>query len=150
MAYSLRLRACSLTGAITRSPLPYTPSEPQESDSLLSREECGRRAWAARYDGQELADQRTLPCRASGGSTEDCPGRQENGIGGSRESGPPEDRYKANPPFLLRGRDVRKEGRGECATTSESIGRIRRMRSGSGMSAGRRSPRARCRTRRRG
>src|SRR6516162_3225411 len=38
-----------------------------------------------------------------GGSPEDCPGRQENGIRGSRESGPPEDRYKANPPFTAPG-----------------------------------------------
>src|SRR5262245_7558588 len=47
-------------------------------------------------DGQELADQRTLLRRALGGSCRDCPGRQENGARGSRESGPPEGRYKAN------------------------------------------------------
>jgi hypothetical protein len=35
--------------------------------------------------------------RAPGGSEKDCPGRQENGARGLRESGPPEDRYKANP-----------------------------------------------------
>jgi len=52
---------------------------------------------AAKHDGQELADQRrTLLRRAPGGSRRDCPGRQENGATGSRESGPPEGRHKAN------------------------------------------------------
>src|SRR5713101_10027827 len=48
------------------------------------------------HDGLELADQRTFSRRAPGGSAADCPGRQENGARGSRESGPPEGRYKAN------------------------------------------------------
>src|SRR5947209_16614745 len=51
---------------------------------------------AATHDGQELADQRTLLGRAPGGLRRDCPGRQENGATGSRESSPPEGRYKAN------------------------------------------------------
>src|SRR5258705_8743961 len=51
---------------------------------------------AAQPEGQELADQRTLLRRAPGGLRRDCPGRQENGATGSRESGPPEGRYKAN------------------------------------------------------
>src|SRR5713101_6030409 len=51
---------------------------------------------AAKHDGQELADQRTLLGRAPGGLRRDCPGRQENGAKGSRESSPPEGRYKAN------------------------------------------------------
>src|SRR5712692_11807898 len=55
-----------------------------------------KRSEAAQHDGQELADQRTLLRRAPGGLRRDCPGRQENGATGSRESGPPEGRYKAN------------------------------------------------------
>jgi hypothetical protein len=43
-----------------------------------------------------LVDQRTNTFRAPGGSIADCPGRQENGAEGSRESRPPEGRYKAN------------------------------------------------------
>src|SRR6266849_4420673 len=54
------------------------------------------RARRPTHDGQELADQRTLLGRAPGGSRRDCPGRQENGAEGSRESGPSEGRYKAN------------------------------------------------------
>src|SRR5215831_10196875 len=49
-----------------------------------------------KHEGHELADQRTLLRRALGGLAADCPGRQENGARGSRESGPPEGRYKAN------------------------------------------------------
>src|SRR5256712_2940178 len=44
------------------------------------------------------------PSAAPGGLREECPGRQENGAEGSRESRPPEGRYKGNLPFLLRGR----------------------------------------------
>src|SRR5258706_12528746 len=55
-----------------------------------------KRSEAATHDGQELADQRTVLRRAPGGLRRDCPGRQENGATGSRESGPPEGRYKAN------------------------------------------------------
>jgi putative ABC transport system substrate-binding protein len=55
-----------------------------------------KRSEAATHDGQELADQRTLLGRAPGGLRRDCPGRQENGATGSRESGPPEGLYKAN------------------------------------------------------
>ena len=55
-----------------------------------------KRREAAQHEGQELADQRTLLRRAPGGLRRDCPGRQENGATGSRESGPPEGRYKAN------------------------------------------------------
>src|SRR5216684_2696533 len=55
-----------------------------------------KRREVAKHDGQELADQRTLLSRAPGGLRRDCPGRQENGATGSRESGPPEGRYKAN------------------------------------------------------
>lgn len=40
--------------------------------------------------------ERTLLRRAPGGLRRDCPGQQENGATGSRESGPPEGRYKAN------------------------------------------------------
>jgi hypothetical protein len=43
-----------------------------------------------------LVDQRTNTFRAPGGSIADCLGRQENGAEGSRESRPPEGRYKAN------------------------------------------------------
>src|SRR5713226_2004788 len=49
-----------------------------------------------KHDGLELADERTFPRRAPGGSAADCPRRQENGARGSRESGPSEGRYKAN------------------------------------------------------
>src|SRR6266496_223944 len=55
-----------------------------------------KRREAATHGGQELADQRTLLGRAPGGSRRDCPGRQENGATGSRESRPPEGWYKAN------------------------------------------------------
>src|SRR6266481_8098489 len=55
-----------------------------------------KRREAAQHEGQELADQRTLLRRAPGGLRRDCPGRQENGATGSRESGPLEGRYKAN------------------------------------------------------
>src|SRR5712692_8901663 len=53
-------------------------------------------------------------------------------------------------PFPLRGRECKAEKEeDECATTSESIGGSRRMRSGSSRRAGQRSPCAPCRTRRR-
>src|SRR6266568_4289956 len=55
-----------------------------------------KRKEAATHDGQELADQRTLLRGAPGGLRRDCPGRQENGATGSRESRPPGGRYKAN------------------------------------------------------
>ena len=63
---------------------------------------------AATDDGQERADQRTLLRRAPGGLRRDCPGQQENGATGSRESGPPEGRYKATlavpaPRFGVQG-----------------------------------------------
>src|SRR5206468_9208624 len=64
-----------------------------------------REAEAATHGGQELADQRTAECGALGGLREECPSRQENGAEGSRESCPPEGRYKANLPFTLCGRE---------------------------------------------
>src|SRR6266496_3759864 len=69
-----------------------------------------KRREAATHGGQELADQRTPLRRAPGGSRRDCPGRQENGATGSRESSPPEGRYKANlavpaPRLGVHGRD---------------------------------------------
>src|SRR4029453_3841992 len=65
-----------------------------------------RKNKAASQSDQGLADQRTAKCRALGGSRQECPGRQENGAEGSRESCPPEGRYKANLPFPLRGREA--------------------------------------------
>src|SRR5215470_6198467 len=55
---------------------------------------------------EELADQRTVSRRARGGSAAECPGQQENGAEGSRESGPPEGWYKANLPFPRRHRTL--------------------------------------------
>ena len=78
---------------------------------------------------RELADKRTTPIQAPGGSPQDCPGRQENGTRGSRESGPPEDRYKANPvvpaPQPLTGQHEEGTGqrvKGPCATIWASTG----------------------------
>src|SRR4029453_3598584 len=81
---------------------PYTPP-----NSFPTRRRTGgdrRENKATRQSGQGLADQRTAECRALGGSREECPGRPENGAEGSRESCPPEGRYKANLPFALLGR----------------------------------------------
>src|SRR3989449_1905130 len=81
---------------------PYPPP-----DILLTggQKRGGRRGEeAAAHGGQGLADQRTAECGALGGSREECPSRQENGGGGSRESRPWEGRYKANLPFVLLGR----------------------------------------------
>src|SRR5262249_55956014 len=50
----------------------------------------------ARAHDPRLADQRTVPRRAPGSLAAECPGWQENGTEGSRESGPLEGRYKAN------------------------------------------------------
>src|SRR5216683_5584760 len=71
------------------------------------------RARRPTHDGQELADQRKLLGRAPGDSRRDCPGRQENGAEGSRESGPSEGRYKANlavPAPRSRGQRLRRRG----------------------------------------
>src|SRR5262245_3515334 len=67
---------------------PYTPP----SSFLTGREKGGSRREnkATRDSGRGLADQRTAECRALGGSREECPGRQENGGEGSRESCLPE------------------------------------------------------------
>src|SRR4030095_10786967 len=81
---------------------PYTPP-----NSFPTRRRTGgdrRENKATRQSGQGLADQRTAECRALGGSREECPGRPENGAEGSRESCPPEGRYKATLPFALLGR----------------------------------------------
>src|SRR6266849_3007057 len=72
---------------------PARRRESSPAKATVTRETNERRPTP---DGQELADQRTLLRRALGGSRRDCPGRQENGARGSRESGPPEGRYKAN------------------------------------------------------
>src|SRR4029450_5409111 len=92
---------------------PYTPP-----DCLLprGRKGGGRREAEATYGGQGLADQRTANRGPPGGSRQECPGRQENGAGGSRESRPPEGRYKANLPFTLLGR--------KCVTPPKG-GRVR-------------------------
>src|SRR4030095_10251554 len=81
---------------------PYTPP-----NSFPTRRRTGgdrRENKATRQSGQGLADQRTAECRALGGSRGEWPGRPENGAEGSRESCPPEGRYKANLPFALLGR----------------------------------------------
>src|SRR5215831_15439466 len=49
-----------------------------------------------RRKAQELAAQRTGSRRALGGLSDECPGQQEDGARGSRESCPPEGRYMAN------------------------------------------------------
>src|SRR5213596_3074020 len=75
--------------------VPYTPP-----DILLTRgqKRGGRRGEeAAAHGGQGLADQRTAECGALGGSRQECPGWQEDGPGGSRESRPSEGRYKGEP-----------------------------------------------------
>src|SRR5437899_9891932 len=72
---------------------PVRRRESAPAGATVVRETSERRPT---HDGQELADQRTLLRRARGGSRRDCPGRQENGAQGSRESGPLEGRYKAN------------------------------------------------------
>src|SRR2546422_1838965 len=103
------LRAAGATaGSSGRA--PYTPP-----DILLTRgqKRGGRRGEeAAAHGGQGLADQRTAECGALGGSREECPSRQENGAGGSRESRPSEGRYKANLPFVLLGRESMRPTKG--------------------------------------
>jgi hypothetical protein len=91
------------------NPLLYSirpESQVRREDPLLPRKQSaeGRGGEAAKHGGQALADQRTEPAGTPGGSAPDCPGRQENGAEGSRESCPPEGRYKSNLPFVLRGR----------------------------------------------
>src|SRR5713101_2045487 len=95
---SVMKRRRDITG---RPPVRRRESAP--AGATVVRETSERRPT---HDGQELADQRTLLRRARGGSRRDCPGRQENGARGSRESGPLEGRYKANlavPAPRLRG-----------------------------------------------
>src|SRR5215467_4935828 len=96
--------------ALYSSEESYTPPR-----SLLPRrqKEGVRREEAATRGGQGLADQRTAERGALGGSREECPSRQENGARGSRESCPPEGRYKANPPFTLLGRKAVRRTKGE-------------------------------------
>src|SRR5712691_10459307 len=72
------------------------PAHRSESSPAEARVAGETRERCPKPNGQELADQRTLLRRARGGSRRDCPGRQENGARGSRESGPREGRYKAN------------------------------------------------------
>src|SRR2546425_582559 len=58
--------------------MPYTPP-----DILLTRGQKGggrRGEDAAAHGSQGLADQRTAECGALGGSREECPSRQENGV----------------------------------------------------------------------
>src|SRR5262245_32296933 len=87
-------------------------SQVRREDPVLPREQRadGRGGEAAKHSGAALADQRTEPDGTPGGSAPDCPGQQENGAEGSRESCPSEGRYKGNLPFWLRGRagDVRR------------------------------------------
>src|ERR1700730_578841 len=77
----------------------------------------------------ELVDQRTRRVGAPGGFTTDCPGRQENGARGSRESGPPEDWYKGSRPFVLCARlagrkaDALLRGRGLGRRGPRDLGR---------------------------
>jgi hypothetical protein len=98
-----------VTRMATANPLLYSispESQVRREDPFLPRKQRaeGRGGEAAKHGGQALADQRTEPPGTPGGSAPDCPGRQENGVEGSRESCPPEGRYKGNLPFLLRGR----------------------------------------------
>src|SRR5262249_20358814 len=91
------------------NPLLYSihpESQVRREDPCLPKKQTaeGRGGEAAKRGGQALADQRTESTGTPGGSAPDCPGRQENGAGGSRESCPLEGRYKGNLPFLLRGR----------------------------------------------
>src|SRR4030095_8019321 len=82
---------------------PYTPS-----NRFRTRRQNGgdrRENKATKRSGQGLADQRTAECRALGGSRQECPGRQENGGEGSRESCTQEGRDMANKPFTLQGRE---------------------------------------------
>src|SRR5712691_13033135 len=80
-----------------RRDITVRPPARRRESSLAEAPVAGEtRERRPKHDGQELADQRTLLRRALGGSRRDCPGRQENGTRGSRESGPPEGRYKAN------------------------------------------------------
>src|SRR4029453_9407409 len=74
-----------------RPPVRRRESSPAEA-TVAGETKEGR----AKHNGQELADQRPFSPRAPRGLAADCPGRQENGARGSRESGPPEGRYKAN------------------------------------------------------
>src|SRR6266704_2453508 len=77
-----------------RREITVRPEQRRRAPATETMRETQREA--ATHDGQELADQRTLLRRAPGGLRRDCPGRQENGATGSRESGPSEGRYKAN------------------------------------------------------
>src|SRR4029453_9278538 len=96
------IRRMSQANALLYSMRPE--SELRRGDPSLPRKQRAEGGGKeATHDGQALADQRTEPSRAPGGSAPDCPGRQENGAEGSRESRPPEGRYKGNLPFLLRG-----------------------------------------------
>jgi hypothetical protein len=96
------IRRMSQANALLYSIRPE--SELRRGDPSLPRKQRAEGGGKeATHDGQALADQRTEPSRAPGGSAPDCPGRQENGAEGSRESRPPEGRYKGNLPFLLRG-----------------------------------------------
>jgi hypothetical protein len=81
-------------------------SQVRREDPFLPRKQRaeGRGGEAAKHGGPALADQRTKTPGTPGGSAPDCPGRQENGAEGSRESCPPEGRYKGNLPFLFRAR----------------------------------------------
>src|SRR2546428_6894809 len=83
--------------------LTYTPSvlNRRSGEKTLScpgnkeqKEEEERRP---SHGGQALADQRTEPPGTPGGSAPDCPGRQENGAEGSRETRPPAGRDNGNP-----------------------------------------------------
>src|SRR5439155_2650939 len=103
------LAAASTAGSSGRA--PYTPP-----NGLLPRRPKGggrREAEAAPHGGQGLADQRTAKRGTPGGSRVECPGRQENGAEGSRESRPREGRYKANQPFTLLERASVRPTKGE-------------------------------------
>src|SRR6516162_7923146 len=112
MAYSLRLRACSLTGAITRSPLPYTPSEPQESDSLLSREECGRRHGRPGMTARSLLIRGPSPAEPPEAQRKTVPVGNRTAWEVQEKVVPRRTGIRPTPPFLLRCRDVRKEEEG--------------------------------------
>src|SRR5512138_187850 len=85
MATLVRKRRREITGH---------PAPRRRGPATGTMREKGREA--GQHEAQGLADQRTLLRRAPGGLRRDCPGRQANGATGSRESGPPEGRYKAN------------------------------------------------------
>ena len=90
----------------------------------------GRARWPRRT-ARGLLTRGPFPAKLPAAQQQSVPVGKRTALEVQKKVWPPEGQYKANLPFTRLGREsARPEGGNECATTSASIGQIRRMRLG--------------------